>query len=84
MNCRVDYCKDCALFSVIGQLPSPKSCEHGRRIFSDGTTWEHDCNACRCDNGEVKCTKVISLKCKVLGFFYMFWVNWTTCLLYEY
>ncbi|XP_055880316.1 protein jagged-1-like [Biomphalaria glabrata] len=44
--------------AVIGQLPSPKSCEHGRRIFSDGTTWEHDCNACRCDNGVVKCTKI--------------------------
>ena len=43
---------------MIGQLPSPKSCEHNRRIYSDGTVWEHECNSCKCDNGKVRCTKV--------------------------
>lgn len=46
------------LFTVIGQTPSPKSCEHNRRIFPDGMTWEHECNSCTCDNGKVRCTKV--------------------------
>ncbi|XP_025103918.1 protein jagged-1b-like [Pomacea canaliculata] len=44
--------------SVIGQTPSPKSCEHNRRIFPDGMTWEHECNSCTCDNGKVRCTKI--------------------------
>ncbi|KAK7103541.1 hypothetical protein V1264_018417 [Littorina saxatilis] len=44
--------------SVIGQLPSPKSCEHNRRGYYDGTVWEHECNSCKCDNGKVRCTKI--------------------------
>lgn len=43
---------------VVGQIPSPLSCEFNRRIYSDQTTWEHECNSCTCTNGVIKCSKV--------------------------
>lgn len=43
---------------VVGQIPSPLSCEFNRRIYSDQTTWEHECNSCTCTNGAIKCSKI--------------------------
>ncbi|XP_067680460.1 protein jagged-1-like [Haliotis asinina] len=44
--------------TVIGQIASPNSCVHDRRIYEDGSQWEHQCNSCICDNGKVTCSKI--------------------------
>lgn len=50
-------------FSVIGQTAAPKSCFFRRRLYRDRITWEHECNSCRCSNGQVSCTKVSGQGC---------------------
>lgn len=54
---------------VVGKNPSPLSCEFNRRIYSDQTTWEHECNSCTCSNGAIKCSKVStkSIQCEIFS-----------------
>ncbi|KAK2169632.1 hypothetical protein LSH36_8g06022 [Paralvinella palmiformis] len=44
--------------TVIGQQPSPLPCQYERRLYPDGSRWQHDCNMCQCNNGHQKCTQV--------------------------
>ncbi|XP_077954217.1 protein jagged-2-like [Gasterosteus aculeatus] len=35
-----------------------KPCRHAGLPFPHGSRWEEECNACRCDNGHVRCSQV--------------------------
>ena len=54
--------------TVIGSKPRPLSCTFMRRIYEDQSSWQHECNSCSCNNGEVTCSKV-SLKTFTLNSF---------------
>uniref|UniRef100_A0A0L8GNU4 EGF-like domain-containing protein n=1 Tax=Octopus bimaculoides TaxID=37653 RepID=A0A0L8GNU4_OCTBM len=44
--------------NVIGHLPSPNSCIFKQHVYSDKSSWQHECNSCHCNDGRVHCTKV--------------------------
>ncbi|XP_013414285.1 protein jagged-1b isoform X2 [Lingula anatina] len=43
---------------VIGKQPAPLPCTYSRRVYSHNSSWEHECNSCKCNNGVVQCTKL--------------------------
>ncbi|XP_072165055.1 protein jagged-1b-like [Diadema setosum] len=43
---------------VVGYEPAPRPCKMGRHVHAHGKTWRRDCNSCRCEDGEITCTKV--------------------------
>ncbi|GAB1604635.1 protein jagged-1b-like [Argonauta hians] len=43
---------------VIPRLPSATSCIFKHRVYSDRSSWQHECNSCHCNNGRTHCTKV--------------------------
>ncbi|XP_074656942.1 protein jagged-2-like [Tubulanus polymorphus] len=38
--------------------PGPESCEFNRRIYGHNSTWQHECNSCKCQDGHVVCSKM--------------------------
>ena len=43
---------------MIGKLPVPQPCRFNRRMYPNNSTWEHECNSCRCVDGVAECSKV--------------------------
>lgn len=43
---------------VVSVIGLGKSCHHAGLQFPHGGRWDEECNACRCADGSVRCSKV--------------------------